>query len=100
MSVRFKFGMLGCRQFYQACHAPAWQVEIRDAGHFQFLDQQSAVQKAVCTTGSQPDTGVRLASQVRSSMVESLSAGVIVHHALSGVPFLYTCPSACDAGVA
>ena len=36
---------------------------MKDAGHFQFLDEQSALDRAVCAVGRTPDTVVRLASQ-------------------------------------
>ena len=55
------------RLFYDACTAPAWMVSIPDAGHFQFLDKQTSMQRAVCTQGRVPDYSVRQVSQVRHS---------------------------------
>lgn len=52
-----------CRLFYDATSAPAWQVAIDQAGHFQFLDSQSTMQRAVCTVGPKPDADVRAVSQ-------------------------------------
>jgi hypothetical protein len=34
--------------FYAASPSVAWQVEVADAGHFQFLDRQSPLQQALC----------------------------------------------------
>ncbi|KAK9820264.1 hypothetical protein WJX72_008273 [[Myrmecia] bisecta] len=51
------------RLFYDACTAPTWELVIRNAGHFQFLDQQSAMQRAVCAQGSLDDKLVRQAAQ-------------------------------------
>ncbi|KAA6427900.1 MAG: hypothetical protein FRX49_02562, partial [Trebouxia sp. A1-2] len=50
--------------FYEACTAPAWMVSIEQAGHFQFLDKQSSMQRAVCAQGKVPDYSVRQISQV------------------------------------
>ncbi|DBA93619.1 TPA: hypothetical protein ACH3X3_013696 [Trebouxia sp. C0006] len=51
------------RLFYEACTAPAWMVSIEQAGHFQFLDKQSSMQRAVCAQGKVPDYSVRQISQ-------------------------------------
>ena len=54
----------------QQCPRPSYQllphvqVVVRDAGHFQFLDAQSAIDRAICTVGKTPDTVVRILSQV------------------------------------
>ena len=45
------------------CLKCALQVVLTDAGHFQFLDVQSALDRAVCTVGRTPDAIVRLVSQ-------------------------------------
>lgn len=52
------------RLFYEACTAPAWMVSVEQAGHFQFLDKQSSMQRAVCAQGRAPDYSVRQMSQV------------------------------------
>lgn len=39
------------------------QMVMRDAGHFQFLDEQSALDRAVCAVGHTPDKEIRLVSQ-------------------------------------
>lgn len=50
--------------FFDACRqAPAWLVELRPAGHFQFLDEQSAVQRAVCASGPVEDEAVRASAR-------------------------------------
>ena len=49
--------------FFDACSAPALSMLLTDAGHFQFLDEQSALDRAVCTVGNTPDSVIRLASQ-------------------------------------
>lgn len=36
---------------------------LRDAGHFQFLDEQSALDRAVCAVGRTPDQAIRSTSQ-------------------------------------
>ncbi|CAG9462582.1 unnamed protein product [Pedinophyceae sp. YPF-701] len=50
-------------RFYDACTGPAWQLLVRDAGHFQFLDRKSALQSAVCAEGRTPDGVVRAVAQ-------------------------------------
>lgn len=49
--------------FYEACSAPAVELVLADAGHFQFLDEQSTLDRAVCTVGRTPDTVIKLTSQ-------------------------------------
>lgn len=44
---------------------PTWEVDIGDAGHFQFLDQRSPLQRAVCPEGGVSEDAVRRVSQVR-----------------------------------
>ncbi|KAL3132591.1 hypothetical protein ABBQ32_009124 [Trebouxia sp. C0010 RCD-2024] len=51
------------RLFYEACTAPSWMVSVEQAGHFQFLDKQSSMQRAVCAQGRLPDYSVRQLSQ-------------------------------------
>ena len=52
------------RLFYEACTAPSWLVSVEQAGHFQFLDKQSSMQRAICAQGRLPDYSVRQLSQV------------------------------------
>ncbi len=50
--------------FYDACRsAPAWLVTLRPSGHFQFLDEQTAVQRAVCAGGPVEDEAVRASAR-------------------------------------
>lgn len=49
--------------FYDACAAPAWQAVVPSAGHFQFLDEQSTLDRAVCAAGRTSDATVRAFSQ-------------------------------------
>jgi hypothetical protein len=51
------------RHFYSACPTTAWEVLIQEAGHFQFLDSQSALQRVVCAQGQIDETAVRRVSQ-------------------------------------
>lgn len=52
------------QHFYSAAPSAAWSVELGDAGHFQFLDAQSPLQKAVCGAGAaEADQHVRLVSR-------------------------------------
>lgn len=53
--------------FYEASTGATWQVLIPDAGHFQFLDEQSMLDRSVCTVGRTPDATVRAIS--RAAMV-------------------------------
>jgi hypothetical protein len=41
-------------RFYAAAPSVAWQVQLHDAGHFQFLDTQTALQQAICLQVSIP----------------------------------------------
>lgn len=54
-----------CRRYYNACQGPAWEVVLGSAGHFQFLDEQSMLQRAVCAVGPVEDSSVREVAQVR-----------------------------------
>ncbi|GAX79658.1 hypothetical protein CEUSTIGMA_g7099.t1 [Chlamydomonas eustigma] len=49
--------------FFEASRGPAWEVDIRDAGHFSFLDQESPLQRAVCPEGDSDAGAVRHVSQ-------------------------------------
>lgn len=40
------------RKFFDATTDNAWEVVLKDAGHFQFLDGQSSIQEAVCIQGN------------------------------------------------
>lgn len=57
-------GLMMRRLFYEACTAPSWLVSLEQAGHFQFLDKQSSMQRAICAQGRLPDYSVRQLSQV------------------------------------
>jgi hypothetical protein len=46
-----------------ATRNPPPQVQIDDAGHFQFLDEPSALQRAVCAAGEVDEGAVRRTSQ-------------------------------------
>jgi len=50
--------------FFEACRsAPAWLVTLQPAGHFQFLDEQTAVQRMVCASGPVEDGAVRASAR-------------------------------------
>ncbi|CAK0746899.1 hypothetical protein CVIRNUC_001726 [Coccomyxa viridis] len=51
------------RQFYNASQGPSWEVVLSKAGHFQFLDSQSMLQRTICATGPLQDVSVRSAAQ-------------------------------------
>lgn len=53
-----------CSHFYEACTAPAWLVVLKKTGHFQFLDQQTLLQQAICVEGPTSSTAVRSVGQV------------------------------------
>ncbi|GAQ77704.1 Hypothetical protein KFL_000020650 [Klebsormidium nitens] len=55
------------RQFYNASSSPSWEVVIREAGHFQFVDNASTLQDAVCGSG-----------RVDSKVVNDVSKAVMV----------------------
>ncbi|EFN58050.1 hypothetical protein CHLNCDRAFT_50739 [Chlorella variabilis] len=44
--------------YFAAASAPAWEVVIRNAGHFQFLGSRGGVMDAICAVGSAPDPSV------------------------------------------
>lgn len=54
-----------CRRYYSACQGPAWEIVLGSAGHFQFLDEQSMLQRAICAVGPVEDSSVREIAQVR-----------------------------------
>ena len=54
------------RRFYEFTGGPAWEVLVRNAGHFQFLDDQSALQRAICAVGPVADARVRAVAQART----------------------------------
>ncbi|EFJ45537.1 hypothetical protein VOLCADRAFT_94311 [Volvox carteri f. nagariensis] len=47
------------RRFFAASTAPSWEVAIPEAGHFQFLDSLSGLQRALCPAGEVSDAAVR-----------------------------------------
>ncbi|KAK9908726.1 hypothetical protein WJX75_001965 [Coccomyxa subellipsoidea] len=51
------------RRYFNACQGPAWEVVLASAGHFQFLDEQSMLQRAVCAVGPVDDQSVRKVAQ-------------------------------------
>ncbi|GBG71967.1 hypothetical protein CBR_g10904 [Chara braunii] len=51
------------RQFFNAAAAPSWEVVVKDAGHFQFVDEPTLMQNAVCGFGEIEDAAVRMAAQ-------------------------------------
>ena len=59
---------LPCRNFFSASQGPAWELVLKDSGHFQFLDSQSLLQRAVCAVGPIDDGAVRGIAQVQHSL--------------------------------
>lgn len=59
---------LRTRNFFNACQGPAWELLLREAGHFQLLDEQSLLQRAVCAVGPVEDAAVRNVAQVHSPL--------------------------------
>ena len=51
------------KKFFEAVPRFAWEVEVEDAGHFQFLDSMSFVQSSVCAIGKTDDRTVRNVAQ-------------------------------------
>ncbi len=43
--------------------------QVQNAGHFQFLDDQSALQRAICAVGPVADERVRAVAQVCVSLL-------------------------------
>lgn len=64
-AVALKARVLACRSFYSASHGPSWEVVLSKAGHFQFLDSQSMLQRTICAVGPIQDVSVRSVAQVR-----------------------------------
>jgi hypothetical protein len=50
-------------QYFAAAPSVAWKVVIDDTGHFQFLDKQSTLQRAVCAQGRADSVEVRRVTQ-------------------------------------
>ncbi|CAI5462716.1 unnamed protein product [Closterium sp. Yama58-4] len=51
------------RWFFKEAGNPSWEVVLRDAGHFQFLDSPPVLQAAVCGLGPAKDEDVRRATK-------------------------------------
>lgn len=47
------------RVYYEAAAAPAWEVVLEDAGHFQFLDGRGGLLDAICAFGGVADSAVQ-----------------------------------------
>lgn len=47
------------QKFYEASAAPAWEVALDDAGHFQFLDSKTIIQSSVCGDGPMGNAAAR-----------------------------------------
>jgi len=65
-------GSAACRSFYNASHGPSWEVVLGKAGHFQFLDSQSMLQRTICAVGPIQDASVRSAAQVMQLLLCSV----------------------------
>ena len=79
---------MGGRRFYEFTGGPAWEVLVRNAGHFQFLDDQSALQRAICAVGPVADARVRAVAQARHPSDASLAAWLHGHalHVVAQAP--------------
>ena len=64
MGVGLSSAGAACRSFYNASQGPSWEVVLGKAGHFQFLDSQSMLQRTICTVGPISDVFVRGVAQV------------------------------------
>ncbi|GJP44464.1 hypothetical protein CLOM_g3866 [Closterium sp. NIES-68] len=51
------------RWFFKEAGNPSWEVVLRDAGHFQFLDSAPVLQSALCGLGGARDEDVRRATR-------------------------------------
>jgi len=51
------------RHFYDASSSPAWEVVLKDTGHFQFVDNPALLFRSFCTEGPEPDDAVRCVTQ-------------------------------------
>lgn len=69
---------LNGRLYYNACQGPAWEVLLKDAGHFQLLDTQSMLQRAVCAVGPIDDSAVRNLAQVCASAMPLLQTHLCI----------------------
>ncbi|KAF5838782.1 hypothetical protein DUNSADRAFT_2245 [Dunaliella salina] len=47
------------RQFFNATRGPTWEVSLKNAGHFQYLDVTPPLLSYICPAGSAPDEEVR-----------------------------------------
>ena len=61
-----------CRSFYNASQGPSWEVVLGKAGHFQFLDNQSMLQRTICAVGPVQDVSVRGIAQVEPAALLAL----------------------------
>ncbi len=52
--------------YYGAASAPAWEVVLHDAGHFQILDGRGGFMDAICAYGPTPDRVVQAITQARA----------------------------------
>ncbi|GIL66048.1 hypothetical protein Vafri_19596 [Volvox africanus] len=81
------------RRFFAASTAPSWEVAIPEAGHFQFLDSLSGLQRALCPTGEVSDDDVR---QVGLAVMVAWGESIIRHKGedIFHLPVPY--PAACQ----
>ncbi|GLI59127.1 hypothetical protein VaNZ11_000916 [Volvox africanus] len=81
------------RRFFAASTAPCWEVSIPEAGHFQFLDSLSGLQRALCPTGEVSDDDVR---QVGLAVMVAWGESIIRHKGedIFHLPVPY--PAACQ----
>lgn len=54
------------------------QVVVPQAGHFQFLDEQSLLDRSVCAAGRTPDATVRAVSRVSCCHLKLLALFTVV----------------------
>lgn len=84
------------RNFFGASQGPAWELVLRDSGHFQFLDSQSFLQRAVCAVGPIDDGAVRGVAQVqhcfKQIMLSSAWVSTIVCLPISSASMLVIAP--------
>lgn len=50
-------------RFFDSSSSPAWEVVLKDAGHFQFVDSTSLLFRSICREGATPDDAVRAVTQ-------------------------------------
>ena len=66
--------------YFSAATAPAWEVVIRDAGHFQFIDSRGGVMDAICAVGRGPDASVAALTQAAMvAWAETMVRGDPIH---------------------